>query len=220
MSGPVAPAPAGALGAKTGALLLTLFQDVYRQEIGAEEDVHRTLPFFATALGFLIAAINYAVGQLPNLDALTRTYPWAEGGLLNHHSLARSWPVLLAMLLLVLAAALGLGVLGFLAAATKRLSYERAGPEPAQLRRAEELQLYHAALGLPDTALDDAVSLDLRQQLLDNFAVVIPHNRKLTLQRYQYRARAVSCLLLSLFFALLATILVLVAGKTGLLLRV
>jgi hypothetical protein len=28
------------------ALMLTTFADLYRQGIGAEEDVHRTLPFF------------------------------------------------------------------------------------------------------------------------------------------------------------------------------
>ena len=45
-------------------MLLATFQDAYRQEIGVEEDVHRTLPFFATALGFIVAALNYAAGQL------------------------------------------------------------------------------------------------------------------------------------------------------------
>ena len=196
-----------------------MFQDVYRQEVGAEEDVHRTLPFFATALGFVIAAINYTVGQLPSLDAVTKADPMASRGLLNHHVLARIWPVLLATLLLVLAAALGVGVLGFLAAATRRLSYQRVGPETAHLARAEALQVYHAQLGLVGADLDAAVSVDLRQQLLDDYADVIPFNRALTLQRYTHRARAVSCLLLSLLFALLATMLVLVTGKTGLMPR-
>lgn len=31
------------------ALMLSTFSDLYRQEVGAEEDVHRTLPFFGTA---------------------------------------------------------------------------------------------------------------------------------------------------------------------------
>jgi hypothetical protein len=208
------PAP---IGAKTEAVLLAMFQDIYRQDVGAEEDVHRALPFFATALGFVIAAINYAAGQLPSLDALAGLYSTANGGLLNHHALAQIWPVLLATGLLVLAAALGAGVLGFLAAATRRLEYKRAGPETAQLARAKALQAYHAQLGLTGADLDEAVSLDLRQQILDDYADVIPYNRQATLRRYTHRARAVSCLLLSLLFALLATMLVLVAGKTGLL---
>jgi hypothetical protein len=43
---------------KSAGILLSMFQDIYRQEVGAEEDVHRTLPFFATALGLIIAALN------------------------------------------------------------------------------------------------------------------------------------------------------------------
>lgn len=210
------PAP---LGPQTAPILLAMFQDVYRQEVGAEEDVHRTLPFFATALGFVVAAINYTVGQLPSLDAVTKAYPLARGGLLNHHVLARGWPIMLATFLLVLAAALGVGVLGFLAAATRRLSYKRAGPETVHLARAKALQSYHVQLGLAGDDLDEAVSLDLREQLLDDYADVIPYNRQLTLRRYTHRARAVSCLLLSLLFALLATMLVLATAKIGFLLK-
>ena len=47
------------------ALLLTTFADLYRQEVGAEEDVHRTLPFFGTAWGIAIASLAYAAGRLP-----------------------------------------------------------------------------------------------------------------------------------------------------------
>jgi hypothetical protein len=39
--------------------------DIYRQEIGAEEDAHRALPFFGTALGIVIGALAYAAGRLP-----------------------------------------------------------------------------------------------------------------------------------------------------------
>jgi hypothetical protein len=117
MSGAPASSQPQPLGAKTAPILVALFQDVYRQEVGAEEDVHRTLPFFATALGFVIAAVNYSVGQLPSLDSLMKAYPSAAGGILNHHVLAHTWPVLLALCRLVPAAALGVGVLGFLAVA-------------------------------------------------------------------------------------------------------
>lgn len=64
--------------------------------------------------------------------------------------------------------------------------------------------------------MDSAVTLDVRAQLLDTFAEVVSVNREITLQRYRYRARAVLCLLLSLLFALLATILIIVTVKFGL----
>ncbi len=218
MSNPASSPKQVSLGAETAGLLIATFQDIYRQEVGAEEDVHRTLPFFASALGFVIAAIEYAVGQLPRLDSLMKGVPSAARQPLNHHVLARMWPVLLAAVLLAIAAALGTAVLGFLAAATRRLSYQRAGPETAQLQRAEALQAYYLQIGLVGEELDRAVSLDLQQQLLRDYAEVIPYNRALTLRRYTYRAYAIVCLLLSLLFALLATMSVLVASKTGLLL--
>lgn len=55
---------------ETTALLLATFADLYRQEVGAEEDVHRTLPFFGTALGIVIGALAYAAGRLPRLSDL------------------------------------------------------------------------------------------------------------------------------------------------------
>ena len=210
------PAP---LGDRTAAMLLATFQDAYRQEISAEEDVHRTLPFFATALGLVIAAVNYALGQLPGWDVLVKSCPRGRGILLNHHMLACIWPVLLATACLVVSAVLGIGVLADLAAATRRRGYKRIGREPDQITRAQALRDYHAALGVQGAALDDAVHLDLREQLLEDLAEAVTFNRDLTLRRYAFRARAVAFLLASLLSALVATIFVLIASKTGLLLR-
>jgi len=39
-------------------LLLTVFADLYRQEVTAAEDVNRTLPFFGTALGIVVAVFD------------------------------------------------------------------------------------------------------------------------------------------------------------------
>ncbi len=208
------------LGDHTAPILLAMFQDFYRQEVGAEEDVHRTLPFFATALGLIVAAINYAAGQLPAWDALTKACPQGRGRLLYGPMLSCGWPALLAAALLVLAALLGIGVLALLAAATKRRAYKRVGPEAAHLARAKALQAYHQGLGLTGPALDEAVALDLREQLLNDFAQVIPLNRELTLQRYRLRARAVSWLLWSLLSALVATMSLLATTKSGFLIKV
>jgi Tn3 transposase DDE domain len=56
------------LSDKSAGILLSMFQDIYRQEVSVEEDVHRTLPFFATALGLI-----HAAGHLPSWDELTNT---------------------------------------------------------------------------------------------------------------------------------------------------
>jgi len=209
------PADLPTLGDRTGTLLLSLFQDSYRQEIGAEEDVHRTLPFFATALGLVIAAITYVAGQLPTWEALRTACPAGQGFFLDLHMIACGWPRLLATLLLGLAAMLGVAVIGFLAAATRRRPYQRAGPEAAHLNRATQMQAFYLARDLDGDMLDQAVVLDLRQQLLENYARVIQFNRSVTLQRYRRRAQAVYCLLLSLLCALTATILVVAVAKAG-----
>jgi hypothetical protein len=112
------------------------------------------------------------------------------------------------------------GVLWFLASATKRRNYERVGPEEAHLARAQALHEYHRARGLTDASLDNAVVGDLRQQLLDDYTEVVPLNRNLNLQRYRSRARAVSFLIWSLFIAVAATILVGVTTKFGLMVKV
>ena len=43
---------------ETTIAVLSAFAESYRQEVGAEEDVYRTLPCFGTALGILTAAIG------------------------------------------------------------------------------------------------------------------------------------------------------------------
>ncbi len=203
---------AAPLGVKSAGLLLSLFQDTYRQEVAAEEDVHRTLPFFATALGLIVAALNYVASQLPPLEQVqTACRADANGTLLC------VWPTALCALALAAAALLSVGVLWLLALATKRRGYQRVGPESSQLERARALQQYHGAKGLTGEALDQAVQLDLRDQIIASFANAIPANREITLQRYKLRARAVAYLLWSLFSALVATIIVLGIAKFSLL---
>jgi hypothetical protein len=201
------------LSDKIAGILLSMFQDVYRQEIGAEEDVHRTLPFFATALGLIITALVFAVGHLPSWAELTKSCPASRG---IDRWFACRWPVLISDALLAVAICACFGVLWYLAAATKRQGYERVGPEEALFARARELQAHHSGLGLTDTVLDNAVAASLREQLLEDYAEVISLNRSLTLQRYRLRARAVSFLLWSLFAAVAATIFLIVTAEFGL----
>ena len=106
------------------ALLLATFAELYRQEIGAEEDVHRALPFFGTALGIVVGALAYAAGRLPRwLDVASpegRAAFWLAGGLLG---------------LAVLEAGC---VLLFLSRAMARRNYRRIGP--VAVLRAETAQ--------------------------------------------------------------------------------
>jgi hypothetical protein len=148
---------------------------------------------------------------------LVQSCGFPPGIVFNCGLFACGWPVILTGALLVVAACAGFGVLWWLALATKRRAYERIGPEGTHLARVRASHEYHLARGLTDVALDAAVVADLREQLLDDYAQVVPLNRELTLQRYHLRALAVSYLLWSLFAAITATILIVVTAKFGLL---
>jgi hypothetical protein len=208
------------LGDKSAAILLTMFQDFYRQELNSEEDVYRTLPFFATALGLIIATLNYSASQLPEWVTFTKICGLPSN---NAHEILKwfgcGWPAILASVLLALVIFFSIGVLWFLASATKRRNYERVGPEGAHLTRTQALHEYHHARGLADASLDNAVLADLREQLLNDYSEVVPLNRNLNLQRYRSRARAVSFLIWSLFIAVAATILIVVTSKFGLMVK-
>ncbi len=163
------------------------------------------MPFFATALGLIVASLNYSATQLPSWGAVLKSCGQPGSPHLNWLIVPCSWSVLLAGRFLLVVVGLSGAVLSYLALATRRRDYKRIGPEGVILRRARDLHNYHAGAGLRDDGLDTAAMIDIRSQLLDTFSEVVPINREVTLQRYHYRARAVLSLLWSLFFALLAT---------------
>jgi len=186
---------------ETTALLLATFADLYRQEVGAEDDVHRTLPFFGTALGLVLASPAYAAGRLPKWSDLT-----TDRGKLS---------------LATAAALLGLAifeagcVLVWLSRAIARRNYQRIGPEAALRTRLNDLQAYYDEQGIAANKRDGELVEDMRQTLLDSYTAVTPINRGLNQRRYRFRALAASHLVRSLIWALAATTVIFVADKTG-----
>ncbi len=197
------PAEAAALRGRTQDLLLATYAEFYRNEVGAEEDVHRTLPFFGTALGLVIGAIAYGAGRLP---------PWQEA--------QPKWSFVLAAALLVLSLCEAGAVLFWLGRAIARRNYRRIGPESAFRDRLAELHAYYEARGLDHAQIDTRTSEDLRQILLESYETVTPSNRLLNQRRYMFRALASSHLVRSLLWALAATTLIFVTDKIGLLIKV
>src|SRR3954471_16667101 len=97
---------------ETTVAVLAALGEAYRHEVSAEEDVYRTLPFFGTALGIVIAAIGYAAGRL------TR---WEDTP--SHLLFIASTSAL------GLAALEAIGVIWRLSQALARRDYQRIGPE-------------------------------------------------------------------------------------------
>jgi len=198
------------LGEKAAAAVLTILQDFYRQELGAEEDVFRTLPFFATALGLIVASLNYSAGQLPAWRAVRKSCAPSDVG---WQIVPCAWSVGLAVLCLFFVLALSAAVLVNLALATQIRDYVRVGPEKALVSATRQLHEYRVSGGLTGDKLDTVGSNDIRIGLLDPIAAAVEANRATSARRYRYRARAVACLLWSLFFALVGTTLVSIITK-------
>jgi hypothetical protein len=184
---------------ETAALLLATFADLYRQEVGAEEDVHRALPFFGTALGIVVGALAYAAGRLPKWPDVTTREGLAAFGL--------------ASALLAAAVVEAACVLVFLSRAIARRNYQRIGPETALRARVAELQAFYDEQPTAGPQQDRRLVNDLREILLDSYAEITPLNRRLNQRRYRFRALAASHLVRSLIWALGATTVIFMADK-------
>lgn len=201
---------------ETTALLLATFADLYRQEVGREEDVNRSLPFFGTALGIVIAAVAYAAGRLPKWPDLTTAHAagsvsrWQEAMADLHTALFYGGYAMLALAVVQSAC-----VLFFVARATAHRDSRRIGPETVLLSRLGDLQSFHRTQGTATLAQDALLAAEMRQMLIDSYAAVTPFNREINLQRNLARAKASAHLILGLTWALVATTLIFVADKLG-----
>jgi len=188
-------------GVETTTFLLATFAELYRHELGAEEDVHRTLPFFGTALGIVVGSLAYAAGRLPKLpDAVT------------YNSQFAFW---LASGLLALAVAEASLVLLFLSRAIARREYLRVGPEAALRARLAELQAYYDETGVIGDQKDREIAGQLRETLVESYTNVTAFNRYLNQRRYEFRSLASSHLVRSLIWAFGATTVIFAADKLG-----
>ena len=186
---------------ETTNFLLTTFAELYRQELGAEEDVHRSLPFFGTALGLVIGALAYAAGRLPKWMALEG---WRS-----------TTAFLLSATFLALAVVEASLVLFWLSRAiTRPQRYQRIDPEGFTLRLGE-LREFYQRQGLAADRQDAPIATDMRQMAIDSYLTVTMKIREMNETRYKYRARAARHLVLSLIWVLCATIVILIADKVG-----
>jgi hypothetical protein len=183
--------------------LLGIFADLYRQEVAAEEDVHRALPFFGTALGLVIASLAYAANRMPKASVVSTSSGLGIG------------ITMVSAVLLLLAVIEAISVLSFISRAIARRDYQRIGPESGLKARMDEFDAFYRSLDWPDEARDAAVLLEMRETVLSSYQTIIPSNREMNLRRYHFRALAASHLVRSLILALLATTFIFVSDKLG-----
>lgn len=148
--------------------------DSLKREIDQEENVVRSLPFFATSIGVLLASLGFVK---PSLDKLVSgPFLWAAYGL----------AILMLMAISI--------TTYYLFQATRRRQQYLPMMETAQIGYARDLTLFHqgqreAGIHGSDEGRDKAIVLDLRTAQVNQLAVYAESLRAVNLARLSMRAR-------------------------------
>lgn len=185
------------LDADTLKVIHDTFADKFKAEIAAEEDLFRTLPFFATALGVGVAGASFAASHMP-IDVLACTLS--------------NWIKALALFCILLLLAAGLLVvlciLRLMQAVGARI--ERVAlNEPGLLQWVERTNVRPREGGGPRAANAD----DIRMRLIANYYNVNRSKRDANLRRRTSRSQAISALLLSFLCSFAATVIIFIAER-------
>lgn len=174
------------LAERTAVYVERLVAQSLQRELEQEESFLRSLPFFATSLGALLAFIGLMRPGLPPLAAAPLT--------------------LLTYLLLALTIVTVLGTVWFLSRALGRLTEVRPLMEGDLVRYAGELTAYYAAAerrsGSSPADNDRAVVAELRALVIDEITGAAAAVRTANPGQRDARPRAFRTLLAALFFAL------------------
>jgi hypothetical protein len=174
-----------------------IFADAYKREGDQEENVARTLPFFATALTLLATTLGLVRQAIPEFSFST-------------------FAVVSYVALLGITATVG-AVLWFLLLAVHRREFEYVASEAGLKEYAAELHKFYEHTGATDDEITRAVVADLRQLMIEQYAKATGRNRAHNAARALARTRAITALISSLAFAfvLIGAILVHDIGSRG-----
>jgi hypothetical protein len=178
------------IGPRTAEHLEKLFADAYKREIDQEENVPRTLPFFATALGTILATIGLTRSSLPPI----------EDGVWG--------PVILALMCTSLAATIAVVVMIW--CATRQQEYPTPARETSLLEFANDTAAYCVATGVDQP--DQSPLMYLRRTVLVQLATATEASRRNNLRRGNFRFLAFQCLTVGLLSTILGLSLILVNG--------
>lgn len=161
------------------------FSESFKRELDADENVARTLPFFAATVALAVNVFGYVGTQL--------------------HSLRMDAVGIAIYLLLGVGGICLAGTLWWLLVAVWPRYYRIPARETEFQDWAQELRKFYVAGGLSGAALDDAITADLRGRMIDEFAQATVHNRtnnaRKNLARTQGLTLAVSALAIAFFAA-------------------
>jgi hypothetical protein len=158
-----------------------LIGEGYKRELDQEENVVRSLPFFATSLGVLATALGLARPAIGPFALAA--FPLAIYATLGFIGLA---------ILLVLV---------FLLQATRPRQFKLPMSEQALLGYRTSLRDYYAASGKDEATLAEAMLADMREEVTRQVAEATRITRQNNLARLRARGRAVTALVAAIFLA-------------------
>ncbi len=144
------------------------FADAYRKEIDQEENVWRSLPFFAATLALQLAALGQLREWLVGLEGLT---------------------LLVASVLLGVAGVATLAAIVFLAFSVWPAEFQYVAREPAFRDYAEQVRA-RAAEASEAGAATDAALRTVKAALAEQYATATDNNRVINQGRARWRTRA------------------------------
>ncbi|NYZ17147.1 tripartite tricarboxylate transporter TctB family protein [Azospirillum sp. RWY-5-1] len=161
-----------------------LVADGLKRELDQEENVVRSLPFFATSIGALLALIGFVKPSLASFPI----------GYLS----------ITSYILCFILAALLVALVFFLFHATKKREQYHPMQGSELIEYARELVQYHESTSsFDDTSGYDTVILDIRQAYTAQLATYAENVRGINLSRADMRAKMFSILVIAVIVALL-----------------
>lgn len=161
--------------------LEAVFEERYKRQLEQEENVSRTLPFFAAALAVLANIIGLLRPSIPS-------FSMSVFALAVHACLA----------------GLGFSILYSIVAlwfAVRRKEFYYPTQEDEVRAYVAGLREYYASLGLSEAEIEGKIIADLRGMMIDQYARSAMHNRRINDARVTARAAAATSLMYGLGFA-------------------
>lgn len=168
---------------KADEYLESVFKDAFKRELEVDENVARTLPFFAATLALVVTLYGYASTKLPPLEL-------------------RALSALLHLLVIGGAACLA-GVVYSLFQAVRVREYRIPPKETELIAWADSLKSFYAEQGQEPATVDEKVASDLRARMITEFAEGVEHNRAANAPKLKARAQGFTLLVSALGIAFL-----------------
>lgn len=168
---------------KADEYLESVFKDAFKRELEVDENVTRTLPFFAATLALVVTLYGYASTKLPPLES-------------------RPLSLLLHLFLIVGAGGLA-GVVFSLFQAVRAREYRIPPKETELIAWAEGLKTFYGEQGMNPATADEKVAADLRARMIMEFAEGVEHNRAANAPKLKARAQGFTLLIAALGIAFL-----------------